>query len=58
MDVYLRDKFEVSSVILTSFRQVGGGGGKLPPPLSSSKRTPKEPTESKVKYQTETHLLN
>ena len=35
MDVYLRDKFEVSSVILTSFRQVGGGGGgeiKTPPP--------------------------
>ena len=58
MDVYLRAKFEVSSVILTSFRQVGGGGGKLPPPLSTSKRTPKKPTEIRVKYQTETHLLN
>ena len=27
MCVYLRDKFEVSSIILTSFRQGGGGRG-------------------------------
>ena len=27
MGLYLHAKFQVSSVILTSFRQVGGGGG-------------------------------
>ena len=31
MGVYLRATFEVSSIILTSFRQ-GGGGVILPPP--------------------------
>ena len=42
MDVYLRAKFEVSSIILTSFRQ----GVILPP---TSKRTPKKPTQIRVK---------
>ena len=32
MGVYLRAKVEVSSVILTSFRQAGGGGNFTPPP--------------------------
>ena len=43
MDVYLRAKFEASSVILTSFRQ----GVILPHP--TSKRTPKKPTQIRVK---------
>ena len=32
MGVYLQAKFQVSSIILPSFRQ-GGGGVILPPPL-------------------------
>ena len=38
MSVYLRDKFEVSIVILTHFRQGGGGGAViLPlPPLKTN----------------------
>ena len=32
MGVYLGAKSEVSSIILTSFRQDGGGGVILPPP--------------------------
>ena len=32
MGVYLRAKREVSSIILTGFRQRGGGGVILPPP--------------------------
>ena len=53
MCVYLRDKFEVSSIILTSVRQRvgvgmgGGGGGQLYP--STSKRTHKKPTQIRVK---------
>ena len=49
MAVYLRVKFEVSSVILTSFKQgrVGGWGNFTPPP--TSKRTPKKPTQIRVK---------
>ena len=43
MGVYLRAKFEVASIILTSFRQ---GGGVYPP---TSKRTPKKPTQIRVK---------
>ena len=47
--VYLRTKFQVSSLILTRPRQGGGGGEfyKTPYPLSTSKpkRTPKEPTQ-------------
>ena len=44
MCVDLRNKFQVSGIILTSFRQ---GGNSLPPP--TSKRTPKEPTQISVK---------
>ena len=45
MGVYLRAKFEVSSVILTSFRQ-----GVIPPHTPPiSKRTPKKATEIRVK---------
>ena len=44
MIVYLRAKFQVSSIILTSFRQ----GGNSPDPLTS-KRTPKKPTQISVK---------
>ena len=43
MCVYLHTKFQVSSKILTSFRQ----GVILPPP--TLKRTPKEPTQIRVK---------
>ena len=58
MRVYLRTKFQVSSIILTSFRQGEGGGRReiLPaPPLPPSntskhtKRTPKTPTQIRVK---------
>ena len=47
MGVYLRAKFEVSSIILTGFRL----GGILPPPTHThtSKRTPKKPTQIRVK---------
>ena len=44
MGVYLRAKFEVSSIILTSFRQ-----GVILPPHSTSKRTPKKSTQIRVK---------
>ena len=48
MDVYLRAKFEVSSIILTSFRQGRWGGGViLQPP--TTKRTPTKPTQIRVK---------
>ena len=43
MGVHLRAKFEVSSIILTSFRQ---GGVILHPP--TSKRTSKKPTQIRV----------
>ena len=33
MGVYLQAKFQVSSIILPSFRQGGGGGNFTPPPL-------------------------
>ena len=42
--MYLRAKFEVSSIILTSFTQ-GGEVILLP---STSKRTPKKPTQIRV----------
>ena len=53
MPVYLRAKFEVFSTVLTSFRQ-GEGGGNLTttpyPPLSApTKRTPKNPTQIRIK---------
>ena len=45
MGVYLRAKFEVSSIILTSFRQ----GVILPPtPTFTSKGTTKKPTQIRV----------
>ena len=43
MGVYLRVKFEVSSIILTGFRQ---GVILLPP---TSKRTPQKPTQIRVR---------
>ena len=53
MSVNLRTKFQVSSIILMSFRgrwgEVGGTVGSnftLPP---TSKRTPKKPTQIRVK---------
>ena len=49
MCVYLRAKFEVSSIILTSFRQRGGRGGGailLPPPASIV--ISEKPTQIKV----------
>ena len=45
MGVYLRAKFEVSSIILTIFTQ----GGNFTPPTTTSKRTPEKPTEIRVK---------
>ena len=39
MGVYLRAKFEVSSIILTSFRQ-GVGVNFTPPPLTSPQSEP------------------
>ena len=47
MRVYLRAKFEVPSVILTSFRQGGEGGWVILPP-TTSKRTPKKSTQIRV----------
>ena len=49
MSVYLRAKFEVSSIILTRFRK----GVILPPhpsPFFTSKRTPKKPTQIRVTF--------
>ena len=46
MDVYLHVKFEVFSIILTSFRQ---GEGEWPPPPLTSKQAPKKPTQIRVK---------
>ena len=46
MGVYVRAKFEVSSIVLTSFRQ---WGEIYPPPPSTSKQTPKKPIHIKVK---------
>ena len=48
MGMYLRAKSEVSSIILTSFRQ-GRGSFTLPPHPLTSKRTPKKPTQIRVK---------
>ena len=49
MDVYLRTNFEVSSIILKSFRQ----GVIYPAP---SKRTPKNPTQIRVNKQYQAKL--
>ena len=48
MRLYLRAKFEVSSVILMGFRYGGGGRGGVIL-LPTSKRTPKKPTQIRVK---------
>ena len=45
--VYLRTKFQVSSIILTSFRRVMGMGVILPP--TTPKQTPKKFTQTRVK---------
>ena len=42
MGVYLRAKFEHSSIVLTSFSK---GGGVILPPSPTSKRTPKKPIQ-------------
>ena len=46
MPVYLRTKFHVSSVILTSFRQ---RVGNFTPSHLTSNDTPKNPTQIRVK---------
>ena len=51
MCVYLLTKFQVSIIILTSFRQ--GVISPLPPPPLKSKRTPKKPTQTRVNGQYE-----
>ena len=43
MFVYLRTKFQVSSKIITSFRQ------EVPLPLTNPRQSPKKPTQIKVK---------
>ena len=40
MCVYLRTKFQVSSIIITSFRQGEGGWGVLPPPQNEPLKIP------------------
>ena len=55
MSGYLRTKFQVSSIILTSFRQ----GVVLPNPLThTTKRIPKKPTEIRVKMESLDVLFN
>ena len=50
MFLYLRTKFQVSSLLLTSFRQrKEGGGGVILPLPHTSKRTPKKLTQIRVK---------
>ena len=52
MCMYLRIKFKVSSVILTSLRQWSGGGGEVNfTPSPTSKWTPKNPTKIRVKFE-------
>ena len=57
MYLYFRAKFEVSSIILTSFRQGRGwgGGGNFIPPAPSSKRTPNKSTQISVNKYYETN---
>ena len=47
--MYLHTKFQVSSITLTSFKQDGGEVFYPPPPPSTSNRTPKKPTQIRVK---------
>ena len=53
MRVYLRAKFEVSSIILTSFRQ--GGGGVILPPLPPQPQTSKKSAQIRVKISVVRH---
>ena len=46
MCVYVSAKFEVSSIILTRFKQ--GEGGNFTPPPPTSKQTPKKPIQIRV----------
>ena len=46
MCVYSGIKFQVSSIILTTFRQVRGNFNLLP----TAKRTPKKPSQVKVNF--------
>ena len=48
MFVDLCTKFQISRIILTSFRQGGGGGGGWILPKTPKKQTPKRPTQIKV----------
>ena len=48
MGLYLHAKFQVSSIILMSFRQGGEGATLLTPPRPPSKQTSKEPTQIRV----------
>ena len=60
MNVYLRTKFQASSTTHTSFRQGWGWrgvGSFTPPPPSISKRTPKKPTQIRVKQSLVLFLL-
>ena len=57
MGVYLRTNFQVSSIILTSFRQrkdkgrrvLGGGGGGVLSSLTTLKRAPKKLIQIRIK---------
>ena len=49
MGVYLRVKFEISGIILTTVRQ-WGVGVILPPLYPTSKRTPKKPTRLGLRH--------
>ena len=54
MGVYLRTKFEVYRIVLTSFRQ-GGSFTSFPTP---QKRTPKKPTQIRVKLLPDVYFGN
>ena len=56
MDVYLRAKFDVSSVILTGFTQ--GGGGNFAPPHTLQNEPLKKPTQIRINsLHSHLHLL-
>ena len=54
MGVHLRAKCDVSSIILTGFRQGWGGGGL---PTLTSKQTPKKPTQIRVKLESHVEFI-
>ena len=50
--VFLRNKYQVSSIILTSFKEgrgTGGGAANFTASSAISKQTPKTPTQIRVK---------